>query len=269
MIIRSRLFTRGGFNGQPGLDDVFRLHTTEVIRKIQAISKIEQLTDEFLERIVKESLVEPIVLDFDEMTYSPRTEEVPAEFFDSFEFNMTPGRLYPKTVVRISVPYKGDRNLFYLSPNMFGTTRPSGEVVGSRVQFDILMKGYDDDEARCKSEMEQNKEQLIWYVNASTAQVKNFNQKVPEEIKAAFKQKLEELTKQHSFLDGLGIKREAVTQSTDTSEVNAMKSPPRAAKSRSNEPKVIIQIIEKMYVKQLNQTNNNTGGDVNNAIQSD
>jgi hypothetical protein len=260
MLIRSNLFNRGHpLKAEAGLSDVLDAHKRGVINKIRGITALDQMTDSFCERIVKDALVEPLVLHFDRVTRQTRTEEIDGSSFP-FDFFVERGRRYPKTVVRILIPFSGDPKLLEYSPSTAGLTFPRGEVCGRAVQFDILMWGYPDDADRVKQELDSNRSLLETCATRVSEQVKQFNAALAPQIKAAFAAKLDELTKQHAIFDDLGIPEEPEPPSVPSSPV-ALK--PKKGKARAEQ---IILNVETMLVQTLNQTNNNTG-DVNNAIQ--
>jgi hypothetical protein len=100
MVIRTHLFDTGFTTGQPSLSDVLSGHERRIISQIRGISSLDQMTEPFLSNLVKESLVEPLVLHFDRMTRQLRTENFDeAEF--PFDFHVYRGKKYPKTVARI------------------------------------------------------------------------------------------------------------------------------------------------------------------------
>ncbi len=262
IIHKSLLFGSGGFNGQPMLSDVLRHHRDVTLKKIATISNLNELTDDFLVALVKDSLVDPLVFDFEGTTYEQRTENIPAEWF-SFSFNVEPGRRYPKTVTRIFIPFTGDRTLVEHTPDTFTMTRPIGEVSGNRIQYDIILWGTSEDQAKAKSEIAENRRLIETYSGYSLAQVKKFNESLPEQVKSAFQSKFDELSKQVSIFTELGLKAE-VRKTPAASKLEESK----AKKAKVREPQVVIQFVMNQYVAELNQTNNNAGGDVNNAIQS-
>src|SRR5262249_46255138 len=94
-------------------------------------------------------------------------------------------------------------------------------------------------------------------------QVKAFNESLPEQVKAAFAAKLDELTRQHAVFDELGIPEEPEPEPSVPISTPAAPRP----KKGKEQAEQIIQVVGTMYVQQLNQTNYNVG-DVNNAIQS-
>src|SRR5690348_9891239 len=141
MFIRSNLFSRGHpLKAEARLSDVLEGHKRRVITEIQGITDLSQMTDSNCAQIIKGALVEPLVLRFDRMTRQTRTEEIDGSYFPG-DFFVERGRRYPKTIVRISIPFSGDPKLLEFSPGTAGLTFPRGEVCGKTVQFDILMWG--------------------------------------------------------------------------------------------------------------------------------
>jgi hypothetical protein len=260
MLIRSNLFNKGFMTRQPSLSNVLEGHKRTTLNEIKNIADLNQMTDSFLARLVKDSLVEPLSLHFDRMARQLRTEQFDGSQFP-FDFAVEPGRQYPKMLARISIPFSGDPKLLEYTPNEGVFNFPRGEVSGHAIQFDVILWGYQDDANRVKEEIRSNRELLELYGTNVNKQLKAFNEALPEQVKTAFAAKLDELTKQHAIFDTLGIGEESVS-------VFPTKSPatPEPKKGRSRAVQ-IIEHVENLYVQQLNQTNYNIG-DVNNAIQS-
>ncbi len=260
-LIRGSLFNKGFMTRQPGLSDVLEHHKQGICNRIRAVTDLDQMTDTFLSKLVQDSLVGAIHLHFDKMMHKPRSEQFDgSEFPDRFSFNVEPGHSYSKTVVRITIPFTGDRQLLEYTPNSATFNFPRGEVNGQSVQFDVIFWGYHDDNERVKQEIEQNRDMLESYAVNTNKQVKQFNEQLFEQVKPVFQTKLDELTRQLSVFDTLGIKEEP--DPVYPAAIPVAPKPKKAARASQ-----IIQYIEKQYVQQLNQTNNNDG-DVNNAIQS-
>jgi hypothetical protein len=260
VLIRSNLFSRGHpLKAEAGLSSTLDGHKRSFLNKIKSVTELDQMTDSFCESVIKGALVEPPVLHFDRMTRQTRTEEIDGSSFPG-DFFVQRGKCYPKTVVRILIPFSGERDLLEFSPSTAGLTFPRGEVSGSTIQFDVVLWGYPDDASRVKQELDNNRGLLETCAANVSAEVKRFNEALVPEIKAAFAAKLEELTKQHAIFDDLGIPEEPEPRPASG---GPLAPKPRKGKARAQQ---IIVKVETMLVQTLNQTNNNRG-DVNNAIQ--
>jgi hypothetical protein len=261
MMIQSHLFQKGLMTRQPSLADILLGHEIQTLNTIKDISSLDEMTDSFLSSLVKDSLVDPLVIHLDRITRQLRTEHFDGSEFP-FDFNVRQGRKYPKTVARISVPFSGDSQPLSFTPNECSLNFPQGEVCGKAIQFDVILWGYEDDERRVTEQVELNLGLLKEYSGNVARQINAFNEALPEKVKTAFNSKLESLTKQHSIFDRLGIMEEKQVPVASPSEQPA----PKPSRERSRAVH-IIQYVERQYVQQLNQTNTNIG-DVNNAIQS-
>ena len=165
-------------------------------------------------------------------------------------------------MARLSVPFVGDPTLLEYAPNPCRMTFPKGEVSGKTIQFDVILWGNPDDSERVKDEIQRNRDLLSSCAASINKQVMEFNKSLPAHVKDAFTAKLDELTKQHTIFDDLGIAEEPKAPILPSSRPA---SQPKKGKARAVQ---IIQYIDTMFVQQLSQTNNNLGN-VNNAIQSD
>jgi hypothetical protein len=276
MFIKSDLFSKGHpVSGQPSLSSVLENHKRATLNKIECISDLDQMTDAFLQRLVKDSVVEPLAILFDKKTRKLRTEGLDGSVIpeNSMAGRMRRSGLFSdaelfgeggnkKQVARLSIPFTGDRTLLQYAPNPCGLNFPKGEVNGNTIQFDVILWGSPDDAQRVPAEIQKNCELMATFAAAINKQVKEFNESLPAHIKAAFTAKLEKLTEQHSIFDDLDIPEEPEAPDSPSRPVSTQ---PKKGKARARQ---VIQFIETMYVQQLNQTNNNLG-DVNNAIQAD
>jgi hypothetical protein len=260
VFIRSNLFSKGHpLKREPGLSYVLEGHKRAIVSKINAISDLDEMTDAFLDRLVKESLIAPLSIEFGKITRKLRTEHIDGSQLPFDHFGER-GRSYPKQVARLSIPFSGEEDLLVYAPNSCGMTFPQGEVYGNTIQFDLILWGSADDAQRVKEQIKRNCDLIADYAGKINQQVRSFNESLPAHISAAFRMKLDELTKQHSIFDDLGIPEEPEPPAMPI----IMTAPqPKKGKARAVQ---IIQHIEAMYVQTLNQTNYNAG-DVNNAIQ--
>ena len=277
MFITSNLFSKGHpFKAEAGLSNVLEAHKRRILEKIRAISDLDKMTDAFLERMVKESLVEPLAIQFDQMTRKLRTEELDSSVIP---YNSMAGRMLragfdeselfseggnTRQVARLSIPFIGDPKLLEYAPNPCGMTFPKGEVCGATIQFDVILWGNPDDAQRVKDEIQRNRELLSSCAVSINKQVKEFNELLPAHVEGAFTAKLDELTNQHTIFDDLGIPEEPEAPVLPSSPTIPHPQPKRG-KARAVQ---IIHNVEKLFVQQLNQMNNNLGN-VSNAIQSD
>jgi hypothetical protein len=275
-MINSNLFSRGHpLKAEPGLTQILKHHKKKLLLSIRDISDLDKMTDLFLERLVKEAIVEPLVIQMERRAGKQRTEQLDVSSFPS---NSMAGRMRSrgmsddkllgmgggsKQVVRISIPFTGDPCLPTFAPETCSLNMPRGEVIGQTIQFDVIFWGADEDSKnRASLEITENCEKIVSFAGQINEQVRRFNETLPQEVTVAFTAKLDELTKQRAILADLGI-----PEKPDVPE-----SPSRSLTATSRKPKEkaghIIQFVENQFVQQLNQTNYNAG-DVNNAIQSD
>lgn len=248
-------------------------HQAETLSKIQGIASLDAMTDAFLEQLVESSLVNPVGLKLDQVKHTPRIEQIPAEeFYDRFRFNVRSGSSYPKTVVRYTIPFTGEGDLFKYVPDGCPLNFPRGQIRGQGIEFDVVLWVEDEEhKQKFRKEQEANLSLIVECVNSTNSQVNGFNRRLPTVVSEAFNAKLDTLTGLHDFLNTLGstvakpdpITREAVPRAAPTTK----KRSPREAQIIQHVQHIYIEQIEKMAVETFNQSNSNTGN-VNNAIQS-
>jgi hypothetical protein len=271
MMIRSNLFNRGqALKAEAGLSDALERRKQSIVNKIRAISDLDQMTDTFLEGLVKKSLVEPLAIHFNKMTRKHRAETLDSSYLPAGsmgarryarmgDFPLEGGN--SKQVVRLTIPFSGEEDLLKFSPNPCGLTFPQGEVYGETIQFDVILWGTPEDGQRVREDIKKNLDLIADYAGKINQQVKTFNESLPAQVKTAFAAKLDELTKQHAVFDDLGIPEEPEPPELPSSLAPAK---PKTAKAKAIH---ITQFVQNQYVEKLTQTNYNVG-DVNNAIQA-
>jgi hypothetical protein len=258
----SSLFAKGFMTRQPGLSDVLEGHKQRILQRIRGISDLGQMTEAFLEHLVKDSLVGLLTIHFDRMTRTPRTEEFDArELPPEQRFGSEPGRRYQRQVARIAIPFTGEAELLQYTPNHCNGNFPSGDVYGDKIEFDVVF--WRPDGGGVAEQIQEQRRSLEFYAAAMNKQVKEFNASLPSIVTETFRAKIDELGRQYDVLDALGIPEEEAEPPAQPTTLPTPQ-PRKRGVYRVN----IIQHIAAMYVQQLNQTNNNIG-DVNNAIQSD
>src|SRR5689334_23101581 len=145
---------------------------------IRGISDPGQMTQPLLEQLLKESLVEPLAIRFDQMAHTRRTESFRGSDLRSLiPYNSMAGRMVrsgnfdhsdyfdhmgqDRQVSRVSIPFTGDPVLLQYAPNPCGMSFPQGEVYDHKIQFDVILwGGSPDDRQRAKTEIRNNLEQL-------------------------------------------------------------------------------------------------------------
>lgn len=264
----SLLFYEGATKGQ-SLPDVLNNHCKQISDRIRRISDVGEMTEPFLKKLIKGSLIEGISLNLGSKYRTTRTEDIPSKWHPQtfscyFDEDI---KSCPRTVARIHIPYSGDKTLFRHCPSTYSTVFPRAEIINGTVVFDVILFGSSEEHQKeTKSRIDEQIQSLIFYVNNANKDVNAFNKSLPKQITSDFETKLDELAKQHLILDGFGIpeKPEIISTPRETSKAS------KTARPYQTVPQFvqIIQYIENQYVENLTQINLNIG-DVNNAIQSD
>lgn len=273
MIIRSNLFSKSPLTREASLRDILEAHRKQTIASINAITDLSRLTEGYLERLVKDSLVTPVAIAFDRKRFKLRQETIDISDFPSnslmgrrgFDRSMFPEETFQKHVGRQTVPFTGDPAILQFAPAVWDTRSPMGQVKGNEIEFDVVI--FDDEHA--KQEALKNLELIKEYADRNNQQVKAFNESLPESIKGAFATKLEALKQQYSAFNELGIVENEQPDDASYPAVPERSRPMSFTPMRDKivQPQVIITIVQNFYVNELNQFNYNSG-DVNNAIQS-
>jgi hypothetical protein len=249
----SQLFSQGHpLSGNQGLTEFLMHREKMIVSKILAVKDIRELTDEFLQNLVKDSFIQPIVL---YSTDKKRKTKIESK------------------LVTICVPFVGDQELFVFCPNPCELNRPYGRIFCGNIEFDVTIN-----ENNMAKEINSNIAHIERFLIRVNQQVKEFNVNLLGRVKVAFNSKIsnllaenEKTNKEIAALNSLDIpeliETKLVAETSLLPDINNSVNKKIFNKSKRESNSLIFIKIEKMFVNQFNQTNNNKR-DVNNEIQS-
>jgi hypothetical protein len=249
------LFSQGhpmSTSGRPGLRDILQQHEKQILAEVNACPDIRELTDEFLQNLVKKALVTPINLKIDEKKRKTRTEYFHPSVMPwnrGFRDRHWSGEKYPKKVFAICVPFTGDKELFGYCPNPCdGFTFPRGTVNDGHIEFDVILCDENKGEDVAK-EINDNLNHIERFLVRVNEQVREFNAGLPERIKAVFQLKEDRLIKENIAIDAIGIPEMPEPE-------NELSLPSVALKqTKKREPRTVIQNFM-VFAQEVNQTYN-------------
>lgn len=187
---------------------------------------------QYLEHLVKEYSVEPIVLRMEDISASESEEMIPAEQFPSDRFNVRAGARYPKPVFTFHLAFEGDPGLFRSRASTF-THGPYPEirVVDGEVRFKHIAFSHDGDALR--RAMDDGLARLERGVGFIRADVDGYNGRLPAHAEAVLHARKAEVLKRRDLTATLGVPIRTKSPATPTVSV----SPPTAIKpQRANPP---------------------------------
>lgn len=166
--------------------------------------------ERFLEHLLSEFHVNPIILHVEETTVSPAIErQVTIESYGQ-RFQAK------KTFVTFSVPFTGDTELFHLQPNQH-TLNPPREVIGeNEVTLEIEQSG---DAENVTNEFKQRIAKIQSYIHYQQSQITHYNSELPHKTKSAFQQRKAKLIADNQLVASLGfpLKKSGGTTAYSTS----------------------------------------------------
>ncbi|MFD0076091.1 hypothetical protein ACFVIY_27015 [Streptomyces sp. NPDC127166] len=133
------------------------------------------------EELEEKFLVEPLVLDRAGITAGPVKEAFASisQFGDEMRIR--------RTVVSISVPFTGDRELFHLRPSSFTLNPPAATIDGNELKIE-WMGPLDQDGQQIRLNLDRQLDEIQRWIDWGTAQVKAYNpsakQKILNEVQA-------------------------------------------------------------------------------------
>lgn len=181
-------------------------------QRIQLKKEIEEQQQNYLLNANETELIEhfndkyqldPVVLLEDQIYASDREEMIPAERFDNFRFNVTPGNSYKKQVIRYHLPFTGDKDLLKYAPSTRLVWTREVPVTNTEIYYDIIV--FSEDPTRIQNEWNEFLKPLKTQVGHSKDDVNAFNSRLEAEVIQLIKQRKEELLKKNNLLGSLGV----------------------------------------------------------------
>ena len=127
---------------------------------------------------------------------------IEAERF-GFDFNVYPGKQYPKQVITYHIPYSGNSDLLNFRPGQYYDPMPEVSLHEKSIDFDVV-NFYDDPEKvrqQADGYITQIKDQYKWVEN----DVARFNEGLAKNALEALQKRKEVILKQNNFLSSLGV----------------------------------------------------------------
>lgn len=186
---------------------------------------------QYIEHLVEEYSVKPIVLRTEDVSASESEEMIPAERFPSLLFNVRAGVRYPKPVLTFHVPFEGDPDLFRsrASTSTLGGY-PEIQVARGEVQFKHI--AFSDDGAALKRALEEGLARLERGVGFIRADIDTYNGGLSAHAKSVLQARKTELLKRRDLTASLGIPIRTRSPATPTVSV----PPPTAIRPQRAKP---------------------------------
>lgn len=185
---------------------------------------------QYLEHLVAEYTVQPLVLLADDVSVSTTEEMIPAEHFPN-RFNVRPGEHYAKPVYTFHVPFEGDSGLFRSRASTY-TTGPYPEIRVTDGEVSFQHTAFNDDANVIKRAMVEGLERLARGAEFIRQDLDAYNARVPGQAAAVLQARKEELLKRRDVTASLGVPIRTKSTTTPTVSVRA----PESVKPRHSRP---------------------------------
>lgn len=269
MLIESFLFCDGA---GPSLQWELQRRLENACNQIREITDLDKMTNTFCEKIIGELFTHNLELDATKMEPEIRTERLPNRHLQHSRFYDHPGRseLATYSVVRLSIPFKGDGTLFRLRPSIGDTNPPRGQINREKIEFDVVYSGQSNEADQASVEIRRNLDSLDFYIGNANKNINTHNKSISDPILSVFKFQFDKLSQKYASLESLGIRPAPLKID---GEPKAQDSPiAKVAKRKAEVISIVSQTINYnlsiFTTDTINQFNHNTGN-VNNEIHSD
>jgi hypothetical protein len=212
---------------------------------------------EYLEHLVYDIAIEPLVLHFEGMAVSSYEREIPAEHFPP-TFHVYAGKSYTKPVIRYHIPFSGDGSLLYCIPNPRILNSHSVTVEGGEVCFEIV--DFSGDPQALKAQADSAIRLIQEQANHLAKNVADYNVSLRSTVKSLFDARRGQLLQQNQLVAALGVPVKKSTDIPRTFAVPAVVRKPVIPRPQASSEKYIPEpSIDQAIYEEILQTIFDTG----------
>jgi hypothetical protein len=200
------------WNGE--LSATLENHLRSAEEKVNSVSKEQFLAtpiDDLIEHISNQLYVEPLQIYENSMEMSQR--EIQIDISNEKHRNRFVDRgpiLVSGISVTISIPYSGDPKLWKLQPNQWRSILPRADIRNPQSDgigyINIVMEQPSDDlQEKIKRHLDSELENIRFYINAQSSQIRIHNSKIEISVKRLVEARRERLSKYENLSEFLKI----------------------------------------------------------------
>jgi hypothetical protein len=186
---------------------------------------------QYIEYLVSQYALEPIKLHLDEMHVSDSEKMVPVGRH-AFNYDLHPSDRIKRHVIRYHLPYSGDSQMLYLTPNPRLVWYIDVEIRGNEISFDIV--NWNDDVEVIKREADRIIENLSQQAQHSGNNIRSYNAKLQQYAQEIVTGRKQEYLKQSNLLESLGVPFKKKNNVTETFAVPIKRQQPLIRKPTSS-----------------------------------
>jgi hypothetical protein len=158
--------------------------------------------NEYVEHLVSQGSIDPLVLHFDRKEASSREEMIPAERFPG-QFNVFAGRSYPKPIITYHVPVSGDLGLLRCVPNPRLLVTHTVRLEAGAISFEFV--DFYGDAEQIRRDADNVLDTLKQQSSSLAKNVADFNVSLRNHAENQFKARKNDLLKHSGTLAKLGV----------------------------------------------------------------
>jgi len=187
---------------------------------------------DYIDHLLSIAYVEPLVINFDDISVTSKEKMIPAEYFPS-DFNVYSGKSYKKSVITFSIPFSGDSNLLRCTPSTRIMWTEEVIIGNDEISFERI-NFYDDPQViiREKDSFVRNSLQQFNYLKSDLT---SYNNNLENNLRQILQNRKQRILKNHNLLASLGV---PVKKSGSTSKTFSIPSPEMRKKIVFKKPDV-------------------------------
>ncbi len=158
--------------------------------------------EEYIKYTTSQCFIEPPTILIENIYASSLEKNVPAEHFP-WDFNVLPGKSYKKNIIKFSIPFEGNSELFRFRPSTYIVWTQKIEISNDEISFEII--NFRDD----VNEINRTKDSIVKNISDQYIHLKkdldDYNRGVESKVRNCFKIRKEKLLKQNNLMASLGV----------------------------------------------------------------
>jgi hypothetical protein len=156
----------------------------------------------------------------------------------------------PATLVTLTVPFDGDKDMYYVRPSTFDSAPPRAAISGQTVILQLTVQASEQD--RVKDTLDRALDDIERYLGWQRATIEGFNNNLPVRSREAIEARRQRLLRDRNLVSGLGfaVKPRANTPATYAAPQVRRKIEPKLPPA-SNAPFKPEPVLEEAHYKHI------------------
>lgn len=185
--------------------------------------------EEYIDYLVSKYSIPPVEIYRDNLHVSTYEALIPAEMHPR-SYHVSPGKSYPKDIIKYHLPFKGDPQLLKVRASTFSLAPPRIFIEDDCICFEII--NFNIEPERIKQEANHIVNNILSQNQNLTNDLNKFNFSIKAFSSQAFDARKEALLKKNDLIEALGVPIKKAGNTPETFSIPAKRTRPIKVKSK-------------------------------------